>query len=300
MKTFLLVLILALSSAHAKAAVVYQQSPNPAGGFHVSAWWDPDGSNYDRYIWDSFTLDASAAIDSIEWRGTYGASGPAYDFTVAIYASIAAGTQPDFSQPPLFESQAGSDCGATYAGDFGGAPMYDYAYRLPAPFAAQAGVRYWIEVAGWQSGFPDWGLADGLGGNGSHFLCEHNNLTLDFGVPTGCRFTSRTGDMAFTLLASGAIGVVPGAPAFALHRVFPNPTTGRRLEVSFSLAGPGGARLALVDVAGRSVRTVEVGALGAGPHVVDLAGGAVVPPGLYFVRLSRAGQKAMTRVCVTR
>ena len=108
MKTFLCILILALSSACAKAAVVYQQSPNPAGGVHVSAWWDPDGSNYDRYIWDSFTLTMSAAIDSIEWRGAYGASGAAYDFTVAIYASIPAGTQPDFSKPPLIESQAGS------------------------------------------------------------------------------------------------------------------------------------------------------------------------------------------------
>jgi hypothetical protein len=178
--------------------------------------------------------------------------------------------------------------------------MYDYAYRLPAPFAAQAGVRYWLEIAGWQSGFPDWGLADGLGGNGSQFLCEHNNLTVAAGVPPGCWFTSRTGDMAFTLLSSTATGVLPGQPAFALHRMFPNPASGRRLEVSFSLACAGAAQLSLVDVSGRSLRTREVGGMGAGTHVVDLAEGSVVPPGLYFVRLCRRGEMAVTRVCVVR
>jgi hypothetical protein len=59
-----------------------------------------------------------------------------------------------------------------------------------------------------------------------------------------------------------------------------------------------GARLELVDVSGRLVVSREVGSLGAGRHVVNLAEGRKVPPGLYWVRLTQAANQHATRVAV--
>lgn len=302
MKQTLSVAILILLCSHAHAGVLYQQLPNPSGGSHVSSWWDPDGSNYDRYVWDAFSLGANANVEAIEWRGTFGASGAATNFTVAIYGSIAAGTQPDFTRPPLVEYETGGTAGQTYAGLFGGVAMYDHHFTLPAPFPAQAGVKYWVQIEGWQPGFPDWSLAAGLGGDGSHFLCEHNNLVgAYFGVPTGCWFTTRTGDTAFTLLNSAtSVGDGAGAPDFAISGVFPNPNRGDRLNVTFILASTAPAELALFDAAGRCITSATVGTLGAGRHVVDLVPHSPVPSGIYFVRLRRGGREATTRVTVVR
>jgi hypothetical protein len=284
----------------ANADILYQQPPNASGASYVSSWWDPDGSNYDRYVWDAFSLGSSSSIRSIGWRGTYGAAGAASNFTVAIYASIPAGTQPDFSQPPLVEYVTGDNAGQTYAGVFGGATMYDHNFTLPVAFQAQAGVKYWLQIEGWQSGFPDWSIAAGLGGDGSHFLCEHQNIALDAGVPTGCWFTARTGDAAFTLLSTVPVGVGDATRRadFALGGVAPNPSRGDRLEVTFSLPNAAPAQIALFDLRGRCVTAVEVGALGAGQHVVNLARRARITPGAYFVRLRHEGQEVGTRVAI--
>ena len=301
MKQVLMVAILVLSCTRADALILYQQPANSSGGSHVSSWWDPDGSNYDRYVWDAFSLGYTANVDIIEWRGTYGASGPVSNFTVAIYASIPAGTQPDVGHPPLMEYETGGNAGQTYAGVFGGVTMYDYSFTLPAPFQAQAGVKYWVQIEGWQSGFPDWSIAAGQGGDGSHFLCEHNNIVGTYGVPTGCWFTTRTGDAAFTLRTT-ATGVhdAAGRADFALSGVLPNPSRGDRLDVTFSLPSDAPAQLALFDVGGRRVTSVEVGELGAGRHVVDLARRAPIRSGVYFVRLTRGAQVVTTRVAVIR
>jgi len=53
-----------------------------------------------------------------------------------------------------------------------------------------------------------------------------------------------------------------------------------------------------VDVNGRSAALREVGGLGAGRHTVDMAAGRAVPPGLYLVRLSRAGEVRTARAVV--
>jgi hypothetical protein len=293
--------MLALSVARPDADVLYEQSPNPAGGSYVSSWWDPDGSNYDQYVWDAFTLDRSANIHSIAWRGTFGATGPATNFTVALYASIPAGTQPDLSRPPLVEYQTGDDAGQTYAGVFGGAAMYDHSFTLPVPFPAQTGEKYWLQIEAWQPGFPDWRIAAGLGGDGSHFLCEHNNIVAGGGVPPGCWFTARTGDAAFTLLTTDPIGVDDSrSNDFGLTGVVPNPSRGERFAVRFRLPDTAPSQLAIFDAGGRLMASEEVGALGAGVHVVDLSLQPPIRPGIYFIRLSRAGRNANTRAAVVR
>ncbi len=57
-------------------------------------------------------------------------------------------------------------------------------------------------------------------------------------------------------------------------------------------------RLELLDVSGRRIASLDVGARGAGPHVVDLAAHRALPPGLYLVRLAQGANVRVTRVAV--
>lgn len=104
---------------------------------------------------------------------------------------------------------------------------------------------------------------------------------------------------ATTVAVPSLVAVDPGpSVSFALHRVMPNPTTDR-LTVSLALPSSQPATLDLVDVAGRSWLSRDVGALGAGTHQVDLSiGGGRAPAGLYFLRLAQAGRVATTHVVV--
>ncbi len=92
-----------------------------------SSWWDPDGSNYDEYVWDRFVLGYDADVDSVEWRGAYdpayGGNSPVVNFTVAIYASSVGGSEPDVAHPPLVEYENSGNAGEMYAGVFGGTTM---------------------------------------------------------------------------------------------------------------------------------------------------------------------------------
>ena len=73
---------------------------------------------------------------------------------------------------------------------------------------------------------------------------------------------------------------------------------GSRLIVHFTLPALGPAQLELLDLAGRRVAAVDVGALGPGAHAVDLAGGLRLTPELYVVRLVQGARQRMRRVVV--
>ncbi len=190
----------------AAADEAYSQPPNAAGGQYKSAWYAEDGLDSDEYVWDDFTLASSTAITEVRWRGAYTnylsgvGKAPVYDFTVAIYGSIG-GFQPDVVNGPLVEYQVGGNAGETSAGSAGGVLMYDYAFVLPSPFQAAAGVKYWVQIEAWQGLTPpyywppDWSIARGTGGNNAHFRKIGG---------TGGTFYSITGDCAFTLMRSGA------------------------------------------------------------------------------------------------
>ena len=88
-----------------------------------------------------------------------------------------------------------------------------------------------------------------------------------------------------------------GTVAFALDGARPNPSTGARLSVSFALpSSNSAATLELIDLAGRRVRSVDVGALGSGRHVVDVLASGRLAPGLYFLRLRQGGHERVERV----
>ena len=185
---------------------IYAQPVDPNGKLFLSSWLDPDGSDFDQKVWDNFTLQSNETITEIDWFGGYdplkfGAGGSVVDFTVAIYPSIAAGTEPGVAGPPLLEFQTGGNAGETSIGMVGTIPMYAYAFSLPTAFDASASVKYWVHIVASQQGsIPDWGIAAGTGGDGSHYRWGS-------GAGGDSGFRSVPGNVAFTLL-----GPIPDTP----------------------------------------------------------------------------------------
>jgi hypothetical protein len=186
--------------------ILYQQPVDPNGKLLLSSWLHPDGSDNDQYIWDNFTLQSNETITEINWFGVYdplrfGAGGPVIDFSVSIYPSIAAGTEPAIANPPLVRYQTGGNAGQTSIGTAGGITLYGYAFSLPTPLPVSSGVKYWVQIEAFQHGsIPDWCLAPGRGGDGSHFRRTS-------GAGGDILYRSAPGDAAFTLL-----GPVPDIP----------------------------------------------------------------------------------------
>ena len=185
----------------AQADVIYSQPPSPGGGLFPSSR-NPGGTDYDQYVWDNFTLQASPGITitDVQWRGGYqSGSGTVTDFTVAIYPSIAGGSQPDVTHAPLVQYQTGDSAGETLAGTVGGIAMYDYHFTLPTAFQATAGTKYWVQIEASQNGIPDWGLAVGTGGDGKHFR--------GMAVVGDIHYDASAGDAAFTLLGPAVVPI---------------------------------------------------------------------------------------------
>jgi hypothetical protein len=84
---------------------------------------------------------------------------------------------------------------------------------------------------------------------------------------------------------------VPLRAVLSLDGFRPNPA-GRYAQISFSLADASAANITVFDVAGRRRLSRDVGALGAGSHLVPLAG--ELPSGLYVLRLTQ-GSRTLTR-----
>jgi hypothetical protein len=91
---------------------------------------------------------------------------------------------------------------------------------------------------------------------------------------------------------------VPGA-TLALAGLRPNPAE-HELVVNFSLPDASPARLEVLDVSGRRICEREVGAFGAGSHVVDLAQDRPLPAGIYLIRLTHGGRSLTARGVVIR
>ena len=155
--------------------VLYEQTVDPNGKPLLSSWRDPDGSDYDEYVWDDFILPSDGMISEINWSGVYdpsrlGKGGPVLDFRVSIFPSSPAGTEPAVAGNPLVEYQTRGNAGETVIGTVGTATLYGYTFTLPTSFAASAGERYWVQIEASQQGsLPDWCLAAGTGGDARHY-----------------------------------------------------------------------------------------------------------------------------------
>ena len=107
-------------------------------------------------------------------------------------------------------------------------------------------------------------------------------------------------ESAFSLLTpSGTTAVGDQGPLeFSLQGVRPNPSRSDRANVWFTLATEAPARLELLDVSGRMIAVRELGSLGAGTHMVDLAEGHRLARGLYLVRLTQGTNVRVSRAAV--
>jgi hypothetical protein len=92
---------------------------------------------------------------------------------------------------------------------------------------------------------------------------------------------------------------VPATITFAISTIHPNPTNADAF-ISFSLPDDAPASLRLLDVAGRTVRDIDVGALGAGSHTVNVGAQGRLPAGVYIVQLTQGGRSANSRLSVVR
>jgi hypothetical protein len=91
----------------------------------------------------------------------------------------------------------------------------------------------------------------------------------------------------------------PLTPAFALEGFVPNPSV-REASIAFTLPTSTRATLEVLDIAGRRVMRREVGALGAGRHIVKLDSATALRPGVYLIRLTSSGNAAHARGVITR
>jgi hypothetical protein len=98
-----------------------------------------------------------------------------------------------------------------------------------------------------------------------------------------------------------APGDEPGASVELAIRVAPPiPSADGRVRVEFTLRDASPARLVLLDLAGRALASHQVGTMGPGFHVIDLAGGRAMAPGIYLIDLTQGPERARTRAAVLR
>ncbi len=77
--------------------------------------------------------------------------------------------------------------------------IHDYQFTFPAPFTAEAGIKYWVQIEGIQPGPTDWGLVGG--GSGGGVLVYATAGVGDF------VYFRVAGDVAYTL--TGLVGTPP-------------------------------------------------------------------------------------------
>ena len=127
------------------------------------------------------------------------------------------------------------------------------------------------------------GPAGDTGSNKNDIVCTSGNAFDSFLIGT----------------APVDVGRGVGVPRLALERIAPNPA-GALPGVVFSLVGWAPASLELVDLAGRAVLRRELGPLGPGRHEMSLGREPTPAPGLYWLRLTQAGQSVASRVAIVR
>jgi hypothetical protein len=214
MKRLFIVAVLCLFSSPAWAEPLYSQGAKNSGTLYQSSWLDPDGSDYDQYVWDKFSVGSACTLQKIAWQGGYdpdklGMGSKVLDFSIKIYDSIPAGTQPDIVAPPRWKYTVGGNASETLLGTYNGTKLYGYEFTLPTSCKPVPGTPYWLRIEAVQHGIPDWGLAQATSGDGSHFRQIHQAGDK--------HYQTVTGDAVFTLIGvpepSSLVGLFGAAVA---------------------------------------------------------------------------------------
>lgn len=164
------------------------------------------------------------------------------------------------------------------------------------------------------------GSADNLVGTYPTTLTPAGSLAAFNGLPSAGTWTMFVSDNAgqdvgtlnqWCLTLQGiadttqTVGVGPsnGPQAFEFAPVWPNPSHGGNMTMSFALPSASHGRLALYDVTGRLVRVVADRDFEAGRYVMAFDGrdshGATLRPGLYLARFTGDGRTVSRRFVVT-
>ena len=167
-------------------------------------------------------------------------------------------------------------------------------------------------LTGWAAA----GNASGGGDDGRGFIYKTTNggisWTQEYGAPWPKGWVKALGMQPGgtlwacgnhnTLLASAGAQWVEEKPATDARglslNVLPNPFSGR-CEIRLTASAPGRGRLAISDVSGRLVKTLDVGGQSAVWDGTD-RNGRSLPGGVYFCRLTTAGSRVQVKLCLNR
>jgi Galactose oxidase, central domain/Kelch motif len=123
----------------------------------------------------------------------------------------------------------------------------------------------------------------------------------DSDIESGVRYGYRLEIAAESGRATfGEVWLDPTAAGFrSPPRAMTNPA-GAEVLVAFALESESAVDLELLDATGRRRSSTRLDRAAAGAHVVNLGSSRVLEPGIYFIRLVRAGTIATAKVCVVR
>jgi len=167
------------------------------------------------------------------------------------------------------------------------------------------GGTSWTPVENTLAGAPSW---ERILFKIEDYVTPTSTMKLRFiASDTGAPSLVEAGVDDFRLMAfpAGSLGAEPpSAPkTIALSAATPNPSSGPT-SIRFALPAESPVRLTIHDVAGRRVRTLVDRGMNAGAHSETWDGrddrGALVPSGLYFVRLEAGGDSRFQRLLRTR
>jgi hypothetical protein len=171
-------------------------------------------------------------------------------------------------------------------------------WQVPSNLAGEP-----VDIYSSVDGGENWSqIASGVPNSGSYDWAVPGDISSD-----DAQVAVQTSDDAaigisgsFTISASPVgVGDGPLSVEFALKGITPNPASSERgVNVAFSLPSAKQASLSLYDVSGRRVAFREVGSMGPGHHLVNIA--QRLPAGVYVVRLSQDGRNLSARASVIR
>jgi hypothetical protein len=263
---------------------------DPASGFITTG---PNPVNADHVAWCAvgpfLSVPNGAAVSvtiafAVE-TGSYTAAS-AYATQYAAYrAGLLSGASLLLSHPPLANAMAAQVLhDGTYAAQ-PGAPVPDYHGRETA-FRAPPGQ--FIQLGDCHDGAPR--IVTDASYSWFDFDCDYCTGVYDLASHSGLAHHTWTSNSPLT-----SVPPTPPVRAIALT-VSPNPVQGLA-RVRFSLASPEQLDVAVFDTAGRRIRGLLSGTLGAGDHELAWDGedqaGHDVAAGVYLVRL-RAGDRSST------
>jgi len=193
---------LAVLPTSGNAVILFDQMTNPSTTMIQSAWFIPDGSDWDMYAWDNFLLPQDSTVQEVWWIGGGMQPSPAspVGFTVRFYTGLAASPdlQPTISALPDDETEADYLKGYTFNNNanetpIAGSSLKQYHVTLPTPLDLQGNRVYWIKIEADVQGMPFWGVA----------TATHGRDSRHFRYVTGIHmFQGATGSEAFQLVGT--------------------------------------------------------------------------------------------------